>query len=103
MKRAIDPLSFATELADYLTIKNIPFREAHHIVGKIVLDCIDNQIYLTSLTEKMLVKYNKNFFGIGDNWSNIDLFLKKREYNGGTGINSVKSQIALAKKYLSTK
>ena len=103
MKRAIDPLSFATELADYLTIKNVPFREAHKIVGKIVLDCIENQIYLTSLTEKMLVKYNANFVGISDKWSDINLFLKKREINGGTGINSVKAQIVLAKKYLNSK
>ncbi len=102
MKNAIDPLSFATELADYLTLKNVPFREAHLIVGKIVLDCIDNQIFLTSLSEKMLIKYNEKFIGIGDNWSNIDLFLKKRELNGGTGVNSVREQIKLAKKYLNS-
>ena len=103
MQKSIDPLSFATELADYLTLKNVPFREAHKIVGKIVLDCIENQIFLTSLTEKMLIKYNKNFAGISDKWSNVNLFLKRRDFNGGTGINSVKTQITLAKKYLNIK
>ena len=99
MKNAIDPSSFATELADYLSDKNIPFREAHKIVGKIVLECIENQIYLTSLTENMLVKYNSNFEGIGNSWSSIDLFLKRRDLSGGTGINSVKAQIKYAKKF----
>ena len=36
--------SNATELADYLVSKNVPFRTAHEIVGKIVLDCINNQL-----------------------------------------------------------
>lgn len=38
--------SNATELADYLVSKNVPFRTAHEIVGKIVLDCINKGIYL---------------------------------------------------------
>ena len=100
MKTAIDPLSFATELADYLTEQKMPFREAHNIVGKIVLDCIENQIYLTSLTEDLLKKYNNKFKGIGNKWSNIDLFLKKRDIIGGTGSKSVKHQISTAKKIL---
>ena len=38
--------SNATELADYLVSKHVPFRTAHEIVGKIVLDCIHQGIYL---------------------------------------------------------
>lgn len=38
--------SNATELADYLVMKGIPFREAHEIVGKIVLWSIQNDLYL---------------------------------------------------------
>ena len=38
--------SNATELADYLVSKNVPFRTAHEIVGKIVLDCINKGVYL---------------------------------------------------------
>lgn len=97
MRNSIDHLSFATELADYLTLKKIPFREAHFIVGKIVLDCVDHQMYLTTLTEKILIKYDKAFKGIGDNWANIDLFLKKRNLTGGTGRESVMAQIEHAK------
>ncbi len=60
MKKSIDPLSFATELADYLTLKKVPFREAHTIVGKIVLDCIENQIFLTSLTNSLVSVFCTN-------------------------------------------
>jgi argininosuccinate lyase len=40
------PFSNATELADYLVDKNVPFRTAHEIVGKIVFECIQQGIYL---------------------------------------------------------
>lgn len=38
--------SNATELADYLAAKGIPFRQAHEIVGKLVLSCTQKGIYL---------------------------------------------------------
>jgi argininosuccinate lyase len=100
MNRAIDPLSFATELADFLTSKKIPFREAHHVVGKIVLECINHKIYLTTLTESDLMRYHEAFAGIGDNWADIKSFLDKRELIGGTGIKSVENQIKVAKNFI---
>lgn len=100
MKKSVDPLSFATELADYLTGKNIPFREAHHIVGKIVIDCIEADKKLTAMTETDLCAYHKGYKGIGDNWHAVELFLKKRDIYGGTGIESVKKQIRVAKDFL---
>ncbi len=41
--------SNATQLANYLVDKGVPFRQAHEITGKIVLYCIDNQLLLESL------------------------------------------------------
>jgi argininosuccinate lyase len=101
MSKSIDHLSFATELADFLTSRNVPFRNAHHTVGRIVLDCIEHQMFLTSFTEEMLMKYEKNFKGIGSNWANIPTFLSKRELSGGTGKKSVKKQIIQAHTILS--
>ncbi|KHF28847.1 Argininosuccinate lyase [Anoxybacillus sp. BCO1] len=37
--------SNATELADYLAKKGVPFREAHEIVGKLVLTCIERGVF----------------------------------------------------------
>ncbi|MEM2963068.1 MAG: argininosuccinate lyase [Candidatus Anstonellales archaeon] len=44
----------STELADLLCKKGIPFREAHELTGKIVKECIQKEIYLSSLTSKEL-------------------------------------------------
>ncbi len=101
MKNSIDPLSFATELADYLAKKGLPFREAHHIVGKIVLDCINNVKKLTDLKEKELMVYSELFFNIGDDWGSIDTFLSNREIAGGTGKDAVSHSIKEAKILLS--
>ena len=38
--------SNATEIADYLANKGLPFRQAHEIVGKLVLHCTQKGIYL---------------------------------------------------------
>ncbi|WP_449621477.1 argininosuccinate lyase [Robertmurraya sp. Marseille-Q9965] len=42
--------SNATELADYLSGKGIPFRESHEIVGQLVLTCVKKQCYLADLS-----------------------------------------------------
>jgi argininosuccinate lyase len=103
LESAIDPLSFATELADYLALNNMPFREAHQIVGKIVSDCIDKNIILTSLKEIDLVNYSDNFKGIADDWGKIEKFLERRNVTGGTGLKSVVNQIDYAKNFLKGK
>ena len=36
MRKALDPSMLATDLADYLVRKGVPFRETHHISGRVV-------------------------------------------------------------------
>lgn len=101
LKDSINSLSFATELADYLAATtNVPFREGHFIVGKIVRFCIEHNTKLTDLREIDLLDFSEHFKGIGDNWGTIDNFLRKRELRGGTGTNSVVYQIKIAKEFL---
>lgn len=102
MESSIDSLSFATELADYLASQELPFRDAHHVVGKIVLDCVNNKKSLTALKESELVEYHDKFKGIGDEWGTMDKFLAKREIYGGTGRESLKRQFEVAEKMLAT-
>ena len=52
--------SNATELADYLVSKNIPFRTAHEIVGKIVLNCIHKGIYLLDVPLSVYQEHHEN-------------------------------------------
>jgi argininosuccinate lyase len=48
----------ATDLAEYLVRKNIPFRQAHAIVGQVVAYCIANAKDLTALSLKDLQEFN---------------------------------------------
>ncbi|HOJ65064.1 MAG TPA: argininosuccinate lyase [Spirochaetota bacterium] len=100
MLKSIDSFSFATELADFLALKGVPFREAHHITGKIVSDCIESKKRLTDLKKEDLISYCEKFKDLDDNWHSIEKILQKREIKGGTGINSVKEQIKMAKSIL---
>lgn len=47
---ALEGYSTATDLADYLVTRNVPFRDAHAVVGNIVRHCIDNECTLEALS-----------------------------------------------------
>jgi argininosuccinate lyase len=98
IKKDLDPLLLATDLADYLVSKGMPFRQAHKVVGKIVGECIEKKLDLTKLSVHDL-KRHSGLFGKDAlkvfNWDNA---IAHRNIEGGTGLTSVKRQIEKAKK-----
>ena len=58
---ATDPNLFATDLAEYLVKKGMPFREAHEIVGKLVAECATNQVRLNETPLAELKKLSPLF------------------------------------------
>lgn len=90
----------ATEVADYLTIKGIPFRESHEIAGKIVASCIDKGCCLSDLSLsdfKIFSPYfNEDIFQV----INIKNSLGRKMSFGGTSPKSVEKQMAIAEKIL---
>lgn len=89
--------SNATELADYLANKGIPFRQAHEIVGKLVLECIQQGTYLQDIP---LEKYQQVSPAIkADIYEKLRSVtaVKNRHSLGGTGFDQVKRQIEKAK------
>ena len=52
--------SNATELADYLVAKDVPFRKAHESIGKIVFECIQQGIYLLDVPLERYKELNSN-------------------------------------------
>ena len=88
----------ATELADYLVTKGIPFRKAHHIAGEIVLYAEKNGKALEKLKLEELEKFSKVIEKDIYEWLTIKNFFKRREIFGGTGYLNVKEQIEKAKK-----
>ncbi|MFB2683529.1 argininosuccinate lyase [Shewanella mangrovisoli] len=87
----------ATELADYLVSKGMPFREAHHVVGVAVVAAIAKKIPLEGFT---LAEF-KTFAEIieDDVYPNltIEACLAKRDVLGGTALTQVKQAIAAKK------
>jgi len=53
--------STATELADYLVKKDLSFREAHKLIGTIVIYCLENKKSLEDLTLSELKSFHKSF------------------------------------------
>jgi argininosuccinate lyase len=95
---ANDALLLATELADYLAQKGLPFREAHHIVGKIVQQAIATQKPFDqwSLTkfQKHSPIFQKDLFNVLTPRASI----AKKTTEGGTATTSVLSAIKKIKK-----
>ena len=90
----------ATDLADYLVKKGLPFRSAYKISGQIVAKCIAEGKVLETLT---LEEY-KTFSALFENdlYQDIDLLtcVEKRISEGGTSRASVEAQIAFVKERL---
>ena len=61
MKQAAGGFALATDLANYLVRKGIPFREAHHIVGQIVAYLVNQNRELESITLQELKKFSPSF------------------------------------------
>jgi argininosuccinate lyase len=92
--------STATELADYLVRKGVPFREAHAIVGGIVRECLQQGIALEDLTLEMLQRHHPRFDA--DALEAIDPMhaIRARTIQGGTAPEAVQQQIEQAKQWL---
>ena len=90
----------ATDLADYLTKKGMPFRQAYKIVGTIVGECVKAD---RTLDEMSLEQYKKHSDLFEDDlYSEISLktCVAKRISKGGTGYESVESQILYVTEFL---
>ena len=90
----------ATDLADYLVKKSVPFREAHETVGKIVLHCINNKCRLEDVETETFLGFNKAFgkdvkqiLGAGKSVSS-----KKTE--GGTALSEVNKNLKRCRQFL---
>ncbi|KXT81874.1 Argininosuccinate lyase [Streptococcus oralis] len=92
--------SNATELADYLAEKGLPFREAHEIVGKLVLDSIKNGKNIQDWDLEELQVYHPLIEEDIYIYLRPETAVQRRNSLGGTGFEQVKCQIEQAKKEL---
>ncbi len=91
----------ATEVADYLAQKGVPFRKAHEVVGKLVLECIEKG---KTLEELNIDEYQRVSPVIGDDIYdaiNIDKCIAARNITGGPAPGAVADSIKQGRKWLS--
>ncbi len=90
----------ATDLADYLVLKNVPFREAHGIVGRAVAYCLEKGCELPDLTLQELAGFSdvidKDVYVV----LSVEGSVNSRISTGGTGIQRVEEALAAAEKKL---
>ena len=90
----------ATDLADYLAKKGLPFRSAYKTVGEIVAHCIRKSTTLEALPLTEYQQFSDLF--AEDLYADIDMeaCVNKRSSEGGTAAASVEKQIQLVKDFL---
>lgn len=84
----------ATDAADYLVSKGIPFRDCHEIIGKIVLHCINKGIAIEEMTMDEFKSFSPEFED--DIYEKIAVrsCIKAKKSKGSTSFDSVKQQLA---------
>jgi argininosuccinate lyase len=98
---ANDPALLATDLADYLVKKGMPFRQAHHTVGTVVAlaEELDKPLNLLTLAE--LQSVDKQFGRDALTVFDLQRAMAKRNLTGAPGTKEVAKQLARWRKQLS--
>jgi argininosuccinate lyase len=90
----------ATDLADYLVRKDIPFRDAHAIVGKTVSYAIENSLTLADIPLLALRAFSPKISSDVYEVLTLEGSINARNHVGGTAPEQVKKAVAIAKKAL---
>jgi argininosuccinate lyase len=92
--------AMATDLADYLVRKGLPFREAHEVVGQVVRLALDAGRGLAEITADELRRFSPLFEADVKDAISLDASLRARAVTGGTAPDAVKQSLALARKLI---
>ncbi len=87
----------ATDAADYLTRKGLPFREAHRVSGEAVAFCVKKDITLEDLSLKEWQRFSKLFGPDIKRAVSIKNSLNTRKIYGGTALSTVKKRLKAVK------
>lgn len=97
MAAQLEPNLLATDLADYLVKKGMPFREAHHVVGRVVQLGEELDVPITELSLLQLREIDALFDDDVLDAFEVQNSLAERNVVGGTAPAAVKQQIAAAR------
>ncbi len=101
MRAALDPAMLATDLADYLVEKGVPFREAHGLTGLAVRRALELGMPLDKLPledyQAIHPTFDQDVYAVFD----FERSVARRDVEGGTSPRAVSAQLARAKEILS--
>jgi argininosuccinate lyase len=95
-----DPTLLATDLADYLVRKGMPFRKAHHVVGAVVALAEQKARPLNELSFAELRAVDKTFEKDVLDTFDLTAAMKRRELTGAPGVKQVAAQLKRWRKTL---
>jgi len=100
MRRALDPAMLATDVAEYLVRKGVPFREAHHLSGRAVTMAESKGVSLSELTigdwRSVSPHFDDDILAVFDFGQSV----ASRDVIGGTSPRAVRAQINQAERWL---
>jgi argininosuccinate lyase len=97
---AADGFLNATDLAEYLVMKKVPFRDAHEIVGRIVKECLEEGKRLEEMPLERLRIYARAFEADVSKYISLEACVERRRSLGGTSSRLVAEAVRKAKRTL---
>jgi argininosuccinate lyase len=92
----------ATELADHLVTRGVPFRDAHHVAGRVVAWCEGRGVDFRALTLDVLREFHASFGDDALAWLDPRSAAERRRSFGGTATVEVRRQVALLREALAS-
>ena len=100
MRAAIDPAMLATDLAEYLVRKGVPFREAHELTGQAVRHAIEQSTTLDQLSLADFKALSSVFEADVSQVFDISTSIARKNASGGTAPEAVRQQLTKAREIL---
>ena len=100
MARAAGGFALATDLADFLAAKGVPFREAHHAVGRLVLRCEELGVSLEDVPQEELAAAHPALSEVPEGLFTPRGSVQNKRSAGSTAPGSVREQLGRAKAFL---
>ncbi len=99
-KSAVNGFTNATDAADYLVGKGVPFRDAHALIGRLVLYCIDQNTSIDALSLAELQAVSPVFEEDIFKAVSLETCVEKRLTTGGPGRKAMEEAIAAGRLFL---
>jgi argininosuccinate lyase len=98
LEAASDPMLLATDLAEDLVREQVPFREAHEAVGRIVAHCVEGDLDLRSLSRESLRDFHPAFSASAGELLSLEGALERRDQVGQTAKTRVAEALQAARR-----